>query len=170
MSWSAFSFLSEFMVYSSHSALFRNKLHGIFIPFLTLDLSGQIILNCKPSLLSKSSKTLLALRPFTTHSEANFILSLLLPFYPKSSSPLTWPTATCPDPGLPVSGTVRNKCLLFVSYPTDDTPFSSVQFSSVAQSCLTLCDPMNRSTPGLPVHHQLQEFTQTHVGFLYRRD
>ena len=42
-------------------------------------------------------------------------------------------------------------------------PISSVQFSSVAQSCLTLCDPMNRSTPGLPVHHQLLEFTQTHV-------
>ena len=39
--------------------------------------------------------------------------------------------------------------------------FSSVQFSSVAQSCPTLCDPMNRSTPGLPVHHQLLEFTQT---------
>ena len=38
-----------------------------------------------------------------------------------------------------------------------------IQFSSVAQSCLTLCDPMNRSTPGLPVHHQLLEFTQTHV-------
>ena len=37
------------------------------------------------------------------------------------------------------------------------------QFSSVAQSCLILCDPMNRSTPGLPVHHQLPEFTQTHV-------
>ena len=37
------------------------------------------------------------------------------------------------------------------------------QFSSVAQSCLTFCDPMNRSTPGLPVHHQLPEFTQTHV-------
>ena len=36
-------------------------------------------------------------------------------------------------------------------------------FSSVAQSCLTLCNPMNRSTPGLPVHHQLPEFTQTHV-------
>ena len=33
------------------------------------------------------------------------------------------------------------------------------QFSSVSQSCLTLCDPMNRSTPGLPVHHQLLEFT-----------
>ena len=37
------------------------------------------------------------------------------------------------------------------------------QFSSVAQSCPTLCDPMNRSTPGLPVHHHLPEFTQTHV-------
>ena len=37
------------------------------------------------------------------------------------------------------------------------------QFSSVAQSCPTLCDPINRSTPGLPVHHQLPEFTQTHV-------
>ena len=40
---------------------------------------------------------------------------------------------------------------------------ASVQFSSVAQSCPTLCDPMNRSTPGLPIHHQLPEFTQTHV-------
>ena len=39
----------------------------------------------------------------------------------------------------------------------------SIQFSSVTQSCLTLCDPMNHSTPGLPVHHQLLEFTQTHV-------
>ena len=39
---------------------------------------------------------------------------------------------------------------------------SSVQFSSVAQSCPTLCDPMNCSTPGLPVHHQLPQFTQTH--------
>ena len=40
---------------------------------------------------------------------------------------------------------------------------SSVQFSWVTQSCSTLCDPMNRSTPGLPVHHQLPESTQTHV-------
>ena len=39
----------------------------------------------------------------------------------------------------------------------------SVQLSSVAQSCLTPCDPTNRSTPGLPVHHQLPEFTQTHA-------
>ena len=38
-----------------------------------------------------------------------------------------------------------------------------LQFSSVTQSCLTLCDPMNRSMPGLPVHHHLPEFTQSHV-------
>ena len=37
------------------------------------------------------------------------------------------------------------------------------QFSSLTQSCLTLCDPMHRSTPGLPVHHKLPEFTQTHA-------
>ena len=39
----------------------------------------------------------------------------------------------------------------------------SVQFSSVTQSCPTLCDPMNCSMPGLPVHHRLLEFTQIHV-------
>ena len=44
-----------------------------------------------------------------------------------------------------------------------DPGIKSVQFSAVAQSCLTLCDPMNHSTPGLPVHHQFPKFTQTHV-------
>ena len=51
--------------------------------------------------------------------------------------------------------------------PSARAPFQpllgSVQFSSAAQLCPTLCDPMNRSTPGLPVHHQLPEFMQTHV-------
>ena len=42
-------------------------------------------------------------------------------------------------------------------------PLYSQSVSSVTQSCPTLCDPMNRSTPGLPVHHQLQEFAQTHA-------
>ena len=42
-------------------------------------------------------------------------------------------------------------------------PHPRLQFSSVTQYCLTLFDPMNCSTPGLPVHHQLPEFTQTHV-------
>ena len=48
-------------------------------------------------------------------------------------------------------------------YTTSIDTFSSVQFNSVAQSCLTLCDPMNRRTPGLPVHHKLPEFIQSHV-------
>ena len=46
---------------------------------------------------------------------------------------------------------------------TVQTINKELQFSSVAQSCPTLCHPMNHSTPGLPVHHQLPEFTQTHV-------
>ena len=45
----------------------------------------------------------------------------------------------------------------------DQVVKDSVQFSSVAQSCPTLCDPINHSTPGLPVRHQLAEFTQTHA-------
>ena len=51
----------------------------------------------------------------------------------------------------------------YVIYLKNHCQHISIQFSSVAQSCLTLCDPMNRSMPGLPVHHQLLEFTQTHV-------
>ena len=53
-------------------------------------------------------------------------------------------------------------CILIVQ---DQFPIlvSLVQFSPVAQSCLTLCNPMNCSTPGLPVHHPFPEFTQTHV-------
>ena len=51
----------------------------------------------------------------------------------------------------------------FTSWATREYIHSVYQFSSVAQSCPTLCDPMNRSTPGLPVHHQLLEFTQAHV-------
>ena len=53
---------------------------------------------------------------------------------------------------------------LFQSSPQDQALFACWdQFSSVAQSCLTLCNPMDCSMPGLPVHHQLPEFTQTHV-------
>ena len=50
-----------------------------------------------------------------------------------------------------------------ITLPTKVHLVSSGQFSSVAQSCLTLCNPMNRSMPGLPVHHHLPEFTQTPV-------
>ena len=53
---------------------------------------------------------------------------------------------------------LHSKVILYFYYL-----FSSVQFSSVAQSCPTLCDPMNHSTPGLPVHPHLPEFIQTHA-------
>ena len=64
---------------------------------------------------------------------------------------------------------VSNPCLLhwqadFLPLSYQGTLYMCIcQFSSVAQSCLTLCDPMNRSKPGLPVHRQLPEFIQTHV-------
>ena len=56
---------------------------------------------------------------------------------------------------------VKSLCCIYQNYSV--LYVNSVQFSSVAQLCPTLCDPMNCSTPGLPVHHQLLEFTQTHV-------
>ena len=58
-----------------------------------------------------------------------------------------------------VLGVLKARILKWFTIPF----FSLVQFISVAQSCPTLCDPMNRSTPGLPVHHQLPEFTHIHV-------
>ena len=53
-------------------------------------------------------------------------------------------------------------CVLILCPATLLNSLISSQFSSVAQSCPTLCDPMNHSTPGLPVHHKLPEFAQTH--------
>ena len=60
---------------------------------------------------------------------------------------------------------MKRICFFFGNFPVHCShnlvKYNSVQFSSVAKSCPTLCNPMNRSTPGLPVHHQLPEFTQT---------
>ena len=57
-----------------------------------------------------------------------------------------------------------SSCTILHAFPQFSTSLSTlVQFSSVAQLCPTLCDPMNLSTPGLPVHHQLLESTQTYV-------
>ena len=75
-----------------------------------------------------------------------------------------WSGLPFPSPGdLPNSGIEPRSPALQADALTSEPPGCSVQFSSVAQSCPTLCDPMNRSTPGLPVHHQLPEFTPTHV-------
>ena len=54
-------------------------------------------------------------------------------------------------------------CLSILTNKMNVNTLNNFQFSSVAPSGLTLCDPMNHSTPGLPVHHQLPESTQTHV-------
>ena len=60
---------------------------------------------------------------------------------------------------------IKVDCCIYISDLSGNvsTAFSSVQFSLVTQSCPTLCDPMNRSTPGLPVHHKLLESTQIHA-------
>ena len=78
------------------------------------------------------------------------------------------PSGDLPDPGIKpaslVSHCIDTRILYYCT--TWEAPLcsiSSVQFSSVAQSCLTLCDPMDCSTPGCPVHHQLLEPTQADV-------
>ena len=82
-----------------------------------------------------------------------------------------WSGLPFPSPGdLPNPG-IRPISPVSLHWQADSLPrhhadwggFNLVQFSSVAQSCPTLWDPMNRSMPGLPVHHQLPEFTQIHV-------
>ena len=80
-------------------------------------------------------------------------------------SGLPFPTpGNLPDPGIESTlSPVSPHCRQILYHLATGEALLSVQFSSVAQSCLTLCDPINRSTPGLPVHHQLLEFTQTHV-------
>ena len=67
------------------------------------------------------------------------------------------PPGDRPDPG--IKPTSPASPALAGGFFTTEPP---VHFSSVTQSCPTLCDPMNLSTPGLPVHHQLPEFSQTH--------
>ena len=90
------------------------------------------------------------------------------------SCPTLCDPVDCSPPGSSVHGIFQARVLEWVAiafaaaYPSDDlifcsSIFPSVQFSSVSQSCPTLCDPMNCSMPGLPVHHQLPESTQTHV-------
>ena len=60
-------------------------------------------------------------------------------------------------------GQGENYYIINMNFNEDPDVRKELEFSSVAQSCLTLCDPMNHSTSGLPVHHQLPEFTQPHA-------
>ena len=96
--------------------------------------------------------------------------------------PTLWDPIDCSHQALPALGILQTRILEWVVLPSSRgsfqprdqsqvphiadrfftiCPFS--QFSSVAQLCPTLCDPMKCSTPGLPVHHQILEFTQTHI-------
>ena len=91
--------------------------------------------------------------------------------YPKNSLPLwtmlLWshePLRSTTSPFLSSLSFALSRFSLYHFFsPHLLTVYLSVQFSSVAQSCLTLCDPMDCSTPGLPVHHQLLELPQTHA-------
>ena len=78
------------------------------------------------------------------------ILEWVAIYFPRGSSqPKNWIQVSC------LAGR-------FTDWATREGALKHFQFSSVVQLCPTLCDPMNRSTPGLPVHHQLPEFPQTH--------
>ena len=92
--------------------------------------------------ISKILGLLVMGQPPSSPTTANIIL------IHEESPGIGWPSHPKSNHSGPLRG--KSRCLDF-------------QFSSVAQSCPTLCDPMNRSTPGLPVHHQFPEFTQTHV-------
>ena len=84
-----------------------------------------------------------------TNSQSSLKFMSIESVMPSSISSSVVPFSSCPQ-SLPASG----------SFPMSQL-YSL--FSSVTQSCWTLCDPTNRGMPGLPVHHQLPEFTQTHV-------
>ena len=73
------------------------------------------------------------------------------------------PPGDLPDPGIEPASLMSPTLALWLHHLGSPINMYSAQFSSVAQLCLTLCNPMNCSTPGLPDHHQLLEFTQTHV-------
>ena len=94
------------------------------------------------------------------------LLRLIPKYHPGGSHHLmpTWKSSASSICNLPLSWLIPSfPSSIYSTGFLEKVCISSVQFSSVAQSCPTLCDPMNHSTPDLPVHHQLLEFTQTHV-------
>ena len=84
-------------------------------------------------------------------SQARILEWAVISFSRGSSQPMDWATVS----GIAVG--------FFTPKPPGKPVIASVQFSSVSQLCPTLCDPMNHSTPGLPIHHHLPEFTQTDI-------
>ena len=101
--------------------------------------------------MDRTQVSRIAGRLFTSWAtqQHNYILPALFLSFSSLAAPYSGTEVSSPPPWVPIP-------------PPDQSPVALSQFSSVAQSCLTLCDPMNCSTPGLPVHHQLLESTQTH--------
>ena len=124
--------------------------------------------------VTQSSPTLCDRIDCTVHAilQTRILQWVAVPFSRRSSQPRDWNQTSCVTGRFFTSWTTREDTWLkgkefkheriLVCFPSTNF-YTWIQFSSVAQSCLTLRDPMNRSTPGLPVHHQLPEFTQTHV-------
>ena len=88
--------------------------------------------------------------PWTVACQASLFMEFSRPEY--------WSGLPFPSSGDPPNPGIEPE---FPAWQADN--YLHIQFSSVTQLCPTRCDPTNRSTPGLPVHHQLPEFTQTHV-------
>ena len=85
-------------------------------------------------------------------SQARVLVWIAIPF-----------SSDLPNPGVKLSPAWAGRFFTTKPPGKPPIPYYHIQFSSVTQSCPTLCDPMNCSMPGLPVHHHLPEFTQTHV-------
>ena len=99
------------------------------------------------------------------HSVRDSSFYFTLSCYPEHMVSSLWFEILTPAPLFHISGSRKGWGIFFPSKGTSWKMYfyHFIQFSSVAQLCLTLCDPIDCSIPGLPVHHQLPEFAQTHV-------
>ena len=151
---------------------------GILKPFLILAIfflkqpQNSPIFKREKQILSSPSVSVLHQAPkflLCTHATAHSAVNTLPP--PTRGHALSQATSRTMSPETLSSSYLLGSIWLYQSSPLSgffflgfqDTGQLFIHFSSVAQSCPTLCDSMNHSTPGLPVHHQLLESTQTHV-------
>ena len=134
-------------------------LFWITISFRGLNSRSCLGLQCSPFILPQVLLSLLS----AFLSSVCLIYQLVFSVVPGKISErkhLTGQIVTVHGPGLSCFVECQIKLLIIC---LKSGIFTTVQYSSVAQSCLILCDPMDCSTPGFPVHHQLLEFTQTLV-------
>ena len=151
-------------VYTIQTLIFRNDVfrsHDIWFPLSSVQFLSHVQLfvtpwtaECQASLSITNSQSLLKFMPIELVTQSNHPILchplLLRVFSDESVLCIRWPNYW--------------SFSLNIS-PSNDYSglMNMVQLSSVTQLCLTLCNPMNCSTPDLPVHHQLSELTQTHV-------